>query len=431
MDRGRKQGAGVRPYHRHRRPLLRDGRAPHPQVGPLGLRPLLHPVEYPRGVAGRRRHQEAVVGQPRDRAVVEHHAVDPAHDPVADGADGERGDDVGVEPVEELARVRADHLDLAQGGRVQDRDGGARRDAFAAYRLVHRLAVARVIAGPPPLADVLELRLERHMRVVRRSLPDGVEQRVAVASRQGREQHRHVRRAERGQLDARAGGQRRQEPGGLALVVRRTGRRVALHVLHRAQPRAGGPRDIGHGHVALQVDVPALRPGQVTGRRQRRHVLHRAGMSVGHHRAERLIEAQPPAGLPVELQHGAEPAGDQHRVDLVAVRADRDAPHPRLAEHLNQRVRLARVHHGGDLYAGGREGGGRRVTGVVRSHHDGAATDQYAVPVQVAHGRRRQHDAGHVVAGERQRPFVPAGGQQDPPGADAPQALAGAAGANG
>ena len=99
---------------------------------PLGLQPLLHPVQYRGRVAGRRGDQEAVLGEADDRAVVEDHAVRVAHHAVADHADLQGAHHVGVEPVEEDGRVRALYVDLAEGGGVHEGDalaGGARTRA--------------------------------------------------------------------------------------------------------------------------------------------------------------------------------------------------------------------------------------------------------------------------------------------------------------
>ncbi len=57
--------ARARPDDRDRRPLLGDARRVDPQLRPLGLEPLLEVVEDGRGVAGRRRHVEPVVGRVR------------------------------------------------------------------------------------------------------------------------------------------------------------------------------------------------------------------------------------------------------------------------------------------------------------------------------------------------------------------------------
>ena len=94
------------------------------QLRPLGLEPLLHPVEDRGGVAGRGGDQEAVVGDADHGAVVEDHAVDAAHHAVAARADLEAAHEVGVDPVEELAGVRALDVDLAEGGGVHDADAG-------------------------------------------------------------------------------------------------------------------------------------------------------------------------------------------------------------------------------------------------------------------------------------------------------------------
>ena len=93
-------------------------------MGPLGLDPLLHAVEDGRGVAGGRRDQEAVGRQAQDGAVVDDHPVVPAHDAVAHAADAQRAHQVRVEVVEQHRGVGTLHVDLAEGGAVDDPDAG-------------------------------------------------------------------------------------------------------------------------------------------------------------------------------------------------------------------------------------------------------------------------------------------------------------------
>ena len=94
------------------------------EVRPLGLQPLLEVVEHLRGAAGRRRHEEPVVGEAHHDAVVEHHAVHAAHQAVADRPDAERRHPVRVHPVQERRGVGPDHVDLAERRRVHHADAG-------------------------------------------------------------------------------------------------------------------------------------------------------------------------------------------------------------------------------------------------------------------------------------------------------------------
>ena len=75
---------------------------------------------------------------------------------------------------------------------------------------------------------------------------------------------------------------------GLALVVRRRDRGVALDVLDRAHPRIHRPLDVGDGLIALEVDemrgqsrVLVLRRGDQP---------QRAGRGAGHRRGGRNVE---------------------------------------------------------------------------------------------------------------------------------------------
>ena len=70
-----------------RRPLLGHRGAVHVELGPLGLQPLLQPVQDPGGAAGRGGHEVAVVVEAQRHAVVEDHAVGLAHHAVAGRAE--------------------------------------------------------------------------------------------------------------------------------------------------------------------------------------------------------------------------------------------------------------------------------------------------------------------------------------------------------
>ena len=76
-------------------------------------------------------------------------------------------------------------------------DGGA----LAQHGGVHVLAGLRVVPGPLPLADVLEQGAVGDVPGVDRGEPRRVEQLAALASGQGRERHRGVRRPVGGGAD--------------------------------------------------------------------------------------------------------------------------------------------------------------------------------------------------------------------------------------
>ena len=117
--------ARLRADHGDRRPLLGDRGAVDVQLGPLGLQPLLQPVQHAGSATGGGVHVVAVLGHAQRHAVVEHHAVGLAHDAVASRADRQLLVGVGVDPVEELARVGALDLDLAERRGVHHADAGA------------------------------------------------------------------------------------------------------------------------------------------------------------------------------------------------------------------------------------------------------------------------------------------------------------------
>lgn len=146
------------------------------QLGPFGLQPFLHPVQYGGRVARRGGDQEAVRCEADDGAVVEDHAVQVAHDAVADHADLQVAHHVGVEPVEEDGGVRALYVDLAEGGGVHEGDALPGRGALAQHGRLHVLAVLWVVPGPLPLAYVLEQGAVHDVPVVQSGRTDRVVQ---------------------------------------------------------------------------------------------------------------------------------------------------------------------------------------------------------------------------------------------------------------
>ena len=144
-------------------PLLGDGGAIDLHVRPFALQPALEPAQHARGIAGGGGHQEMMFVEARGHAVVEDHAVLAAHQAVAAAADLQLGQGVGVDHVEELDRVRALDVDLAQGRGVDDADGGAHRLGLAIDRVMHALAGLGVVPGAAPLADILEGRADALM----------------------------------------------------------------------------------------------------------------------------------------------------------------------------------------------------------------------------------------------------------------------------
>src|SRR5690606_33148415 len=188
--------ARLRPGDDHGGPVVGDRGEAHVQLRPLGLVPLLQPVEHGGGVAGGGGHQVVVLAQPRGGAVVEHHAVGRAHQPVPAGADGEGGEQVGVDAVEEGARVGPPDVDLADGGGAHGGHGSAGGGALASYGLAHRVPRPGEVPRRLALADVLEDGAQGDVRGVHGGGPGRVGQRPAVEDGEGGERHRRVRRAE-------------------------------------------------------------------------------------------------------------------------------------------------------------------------------------------------------------------------------------------
>ena len=234
-----------RPVDRDHGPLLGDARAVDAQVGPLGLEPLLEPVEHRRGAAGRGRHEVAVLREAHRDAVVEHHPVEPEHQAVPDRADREVRHPVRVHAVQERRRVGPDDLDLAERRRVHRADGVPNREALAFDRALHRFAVAREEPRALPLPDVLERGPAPDVPRMHRGRPDRVEEVAPGRTRRARGT-RHGRRTAAARCDgpcAPAASPSRcvhdlggEDAARAALIDRRPDVRRPLHVLDGAQP---------------------------------------------------------------------------------------------------------------------------------------------------------------------------------------------------
>ena len=217
--------------------------------------------EHARRAACGRRDMEAIAGDAPDDAVVHDEAGLVQHQAVAAAPDGELGPRVGVEPLQELGRVRADDLDLAERRGVENADVLAHRQAFAIDRGVHRLARPWKVERALPLTDVLEHRPQGLRLSVHGRAPDRIEQIPARMPGEGPERHRRIGRAERRQADFRDRPVERAGRDGepvhvrrLALVGRHAGRGVALDMLDRSHALAHGEPDVLGRHIVLEVD---------------------------------------------------------------------------------------------------------------------------------------------------------------------------------
>jgi len=81
------------------------------------------------------------------------------------------------------------------------------------------------------------------------------------------------------------------------------------------------------------------------------------------------------------------------------------------------------VDHGRHRDAGGSQMRGQRIGAVVVGEDDGVPSRRHPIAVEVRTHGAGQHDAGAIIVGEDERPFVRAGGDHNIPGANLPEAL--------
>ena len=151
-----------------------------------GLQPALHPLPHRGGARGRRRHEVVLLAEPSGDAVVEHHAVLGAHDPVAHPADAELLPLVDVEQLEQLRHVRPAEVELADRGDVDEPDRGAHGR--------HLGGGVAVVVGTDPLAGDQRDRAVALVPRLHRRVPHG----LARPAGERAEGHRRVHRPPRG-----------------------------------------------------------------------------------------------------------------------------------------------------------------------------------------------------------------------------------------
>ena len=202
-----------------------------------------------------------MLAEARGHAVVHDHAVLAQHQAIAALADLELGPGVGVHAVEELGRVLALDVDLAERRGVDHAERVAHRLDLAVDGVVHGFAGPRVIPGPLPLADVLEGRAVALVPGVDRRLAGGIEQVVDIAAGEDAEGDRGIGRAEGGDAHFRDRPAERLgddadgiHVAGLALIGAHAGGGVALDVLDRAVALAQRQLEVVGGDVVQQVD---------------------------------------------------------------------------------------------------------------------------------------------------------------------------------
>ncbi len=455
-------GARLRPGQGHRRPLRRDRRDHHIEVGPLALPPLVEPGVDARGAGARRGDHEVPLAEPRDRAVVDDHAVFIEHQAVAAAADLECADVVDIEGVEEARRIRPFDLDLAERRRVEQARAAAHRPHLARDRLVFRLARARIPRRPHPSGGFLEHRAEALvLRVGRQPSPRRVEL-ADLPPGERAERDRRVRRAECGRAHGvgraarqRGDGQQRVQVAGLALVHRHARGRVALQVLDGIEALAQRKIDVGDGHIVLQVDpLPVPTPGRGDAlridARARRHLLDRrqragsiddeAGAGrLGLHRARGARETLGDRMRACERPGDRERCrtGDGHEALSLGVEGEatasvrpqvqRRGPTGRGADSVaGEAQSLPRARDRHDLDGG-------ETAAALRARDDRAAVDGHAGGLQrlrepvwrfgPAVDQRRDLDAGTNEIERRQIGGVVVGGEDDAPACGDREAL--------
>ena len=242
-------------------PLLGDAGHVDAHIGPLGLHPALHPAEHAGCAAAGGGHQETLFAQAHGDTVVKHHAVLIEHQAVAGFADFELEPGVGVHPVQQLGRVRALDINLAQCGRVHDAHAFAHGHDFAVHRLVDVFTGLGEIPGALPLAHVFKRRAAGHMVRVRAGVARRVEQIAAVHAGESAEGDGQVVGPEGGGADLadrlvqRAGRQcHAVDIAQLALVGAKAHGGVALDVLDGLKALAHSQLDVGCAHVILVID---------------------------------------------------------------------------------------------------------------------------------------------------------------------------------
>ncbi len=258
--------AAVRADHGKRRPVIRHGCKPHAHVRPLGLQPAFEPREHARRATRGGGHHVVLVGEAHGHAVVEDHAVLVEHQAIAALADFQLAPRIRVDPVQQLRRIGALNVDLAERRRVENADARAHRQRLARHRGMHVFARLRVVPGALPVADVFERRAVLHVPFVHCRLAYRIEELTQLAARKRAERDGRVVRTEgrRAGLGNRLAERLREnrhavDVAELALIGAETHRCIALHVLDGFEAFARRQENIGRRHVVLEVDK-LLRP---------------------------------------------------------------------------------------------------------------------------------------------------------------------------
>ncbi|MPM07842.1 hypothetical protein SDC9_54151 [bioreactor metagenome] len=333
----------------------------HVKLGPQALPAEFHVAIDRPGLRRGGGDDVMVLAKTRAGAVIIGKAVLAQHQTIAHHADLQRGHGIGIDPVEEFARARPLHIDLAKRGHVADADARARRQHLAVDTLAPvRLARAGEVLRPHPGSDLDEGRALRRRPVMRRREPARAEALPAVAAAKRGQRHRRAGRAEdRGAgRGKRLAGEfrhhrKRRDVRGLALIGRHAKRGPALQMLDRAHVLLMRKPDVLDGDVVLQVDPgPALARHLPEGHLPRREVdgarqigKGRGDAEIGQRRLRHPRargQRRPGLALPCRRSRGGEP---RHRTGLgqegeQAVVPDR--PAAVMAGQLHIRVPAAR-----------------------------------------------------------------------------------------
>ena len=240
-----------------------------------------------------------------------------------------------------------------------------------------------------------------------------------------------------------------EHAAGTPLVDRRADVGRALDVFGVGQAAGDGLSDVGDGLVALQLDV-LLMVVALVDHPERERGRHVAGGPADHGEPPGpravvdetgllLVVPQADAEAARELDGGVPAAADGEHIRWdrgalavngghrdagergIAVGRDHPGVQPNLDPGCSESFRRRAGPRGwidhDDLCAGRGERFGSVVPVVVRREDDDLLADEDAEALEVGASRRREHHAGPVVADERERPFVRAGGEYDARGA--------------
>ena len=227
----------------------------------MHLQQVFEPAHDLARLRGGRGHVELVLGDARRGAVIQHDAVVVQHHAIAHLADGQLGEAVDIDAVQELRRVRTLDVDLAECGHIGEAHAAAHELHFLHIGRLGRIAGPGVIPGALPQSGVDEGGAVLLVPVVERRAAHRAEVRAHRAACNRAHSERRVRRAESGGARVRNGdaaifghqGQR-IDVGGLALVGAHAERGVALQVLDRAIAFLMRDLDVLDGDVALEIN---------------------------------------------------------------------------------------------------------------------------------------------------------------------------------